>query len=145
MSVTIRQRTEEDIPEIYRLIKEFALFQQTPEKVKITPEQMKEEKEFFHCFVAVDAARVVGFASYYFAYYSWSGKALYLDDLYVSTAFRGNGIGSRLMQSVIGLAKEEQCTKMRWQVSKWNKEAIDFYQKLGASIDDVEINCDLPL
>ena len=145
MSITIRQAREEDLPEIYALIKEFALFQQTPGKVKITLEQMKKEKEFFHCFVAEDAGRIVGFASYFFAYYSWSGKALYLDDLYVAAAFRGNGIGSQLMQSVIDLAKEEQCSSMRWQVSNWNKEAIAFYKKMGASINDVEINCDLPL
>jgi diamine N-acetyltransferase len=47
------------------------------------------------------------------------------------------------MNSVIALAKENNCKKMRWQVSKWNSTAQTFYKKLGAEIDDVEINCDL--
>ena len=39
----------------------------------------------------------------------------------------------------------EQCKKLRWQVSNWNKNAIDFYKKMGASIDDMEINCEMDL
>jgi diamine N-acetyltransferase len=145
MSINIRKGTDEDLPNIYALIKEFAHFQKTPEKVKTTPDQMQKEKAFFHCYVAEKDGEMIGFASYFFAYYSWTGKSLYLDDLYVSDAFRGKGVGSALLNAVINLAKEEGCKKMRWQVSNWNKPAIGFYRKMGASIDDVEINCDLPL
>jgi hypothetical protein len=42
-------------------------------------------------------------------------------------------------------AINSQCKKMRWQVSKWNSDAITFYKSIGAVIDDVEINCDLYL
>jgi len=49
------------------------------------------------------------------------------------------------MDEVFELAKQEGCKKVRWQVSKWNKNAIEFYKKKGAVIDDVEINCDLIL
>ena len=31
---------------------------------------------------------------YYFAYYTWVGKTLYLDDLYVKESYRGNGLGT---------------------------------------------------
>jgi diamine N-acetyltransferase len=44
---------------------------------------------------------------------------------------------------VVNLAKREGCKKVRWQVSKWNEDAIEFYKRKGAVIDDVEINCDL--
>jgi hypothetical protein len=46
---------------------------------------------------------------------------------------------------VINLAKQEQCKKVRWQVSGWNSNAIAFYKKMGANIDSTEINCDLVL
>ena len=49
------------------------------------------------------------------------------------------------IDEVIALAKENNCKKMRWQVSNWNKSAIEFYKKMGASIDDVDINCNLDL
>lgn len=63
-----------------------------------------------------------------------------MDDLFVKSNCRGNGIGSKLIKSVIEYAKSENCNKLRWQVSKWNKRAIDFYENLGATIDTVEIN-----
>src|SRR5205814_41898 len=117
-----------------------------PEKVMITLEQMKENKDFFLCFVAeIETNAIVGFASFSFAYYSWSGKAIYLDDLYVTESYRTQNIGTKLLDTVIEFAKKEQCKKVRWQVSKWNANAIGFYKKMGADIDDVEINCDLYL
>jgi diamine N-acetyltransferase len=145
MSFIIRKATEADISAIFGLIKAFAVFQKTPEKVLVTPEQMKVDKDLFQCFVAEDTTtgEIVGFASFFYAYYSWSGKALYLDDLYVKDNFRKQHIGAALMNAVISFAKENNCRKLRWQVSNWNTYAQMFYKKLGAVIDDTEINCDL--
>lgn len=146
MNATIRRANEQDYPAILALIKEFSLFQGTPEKVTITLEQMKEESALFQCFIAeTESKAAVGFASFFFAYYSWTGKALYLDDLYVQEAYRKQGLGKKLLDAVIGLATESGCKKLSWQVSKWNANAIDFYKSIGASIDEVEINCDLVL
>lgn len=146
MNITIRPATVLDFPAIFSLIQEFAIFQKTPEKVTITPAQMLEAKDLFQCLVAVtDTNEIVGFASFFFAYYSWSGKALYLDDLYVQAPFRGYNIGTQLLESLINHAKAAHCKKVRWQVSKWNTPGIEFYKKMGAAIDDVEINCDLYL
>lgn len=143
MNVTIRKAEQQDFEAVLSLIKEFSMFQKTPEKVTITLEQMIAGKDFFKCFVAeADNKEIVGFATYLSAWYSWSGKALYLDDLYVKKAFRKQAIGKRLLNAVINLAKDEQCKKVRWQVSKWNINAIDFYKKTGAVIDDIEMNCD---
>jgi ribosomal protein S18 acetylase RimI-like enzyme len=50
-----------------------------------------------------------------------------------------------LLQKIIELAKESGCKKVRLQVSKWNTNAIEFYQKMNAAIDETEINCDLLL
>ena len=146
MQISIREATTKDYPSIYLLLKEFSAFQQTPDKVTITPERMIEEKNLIHCLVAVNPEGVIiGFASYFFAFYSWSGKALYLDDLYVCADYRRQKIGTQLLQKVLRLAKETGCWKVRWQVSKWNDPAISFYKKIGAVVDDVESNCDLLL
>lgn len=139
----IRTANEQDFHQVVSLIKEFAVFQGAPEKVTITAEQMMEDKHLFRCFVAETGDRkIIGFATYFFAYYSWTGKAVYLDDLYVKEEFRKGGIGRMLLMKVIDLAKEQECKKVRWQVSKWNTNAIAFYKKMGAAIDEVEINCD---
>ena len=105
---------------------------------------MKEEQAHFRMLVVeTELKEIIGFASTFIAWYSWTGKSFYLDDLYIQDEYRGNGLGSKLMDEVFYLARKEGCKKVRWQVSKWNKSAIEFYKKKGAVIDDVEINCDL--
>ncbi len=146
MNYTIRIATESDFSTIHNLNKEFAQFIKTPEKFYISLAQMIEEQEHFKMFVAEnDHQEIIGFATTYIAWYSWIGKSLYLDDIYIQGSYRGQGIGSRLMDEVFKLAKNENCKKIRWQVSKWNTNAIEFYKKKGAKIDDVEINCDVIL
>lgn len=144
MSITIRPVDIADFPQIVDLFKEFALFEKLPEKMLNSVDRMTAEKEFFHCFVAETAdKKIIGYASYFFGYYTWIGKSLYMDDLYVKPEYRGMQVGTRLIQEVIALAKTSDCHKLRWQVSQWNKPAIEFYRKLGAVIDHTEQNCDL--
>jgi diamine N-acetyltransferase len=144
--VIIREAEVADFTNVIALIKEFSFFQKTPEKVTITLEQMTTEKDFFRCLIAETRNKdVVGFATFFPAFYSWSGKAFYLDDLYVKESSRKQGIGKKLLEAVITLAKEDGCKKVRWQVSGWNADAIYFYEKIGAVLDDTERNCDLML
>jgi GNAT superfamily N-acetyltransferase len=144
MTVTIRKIQESDYLVLISLFKEFALFEKLPEKMTNSVEQMLREKEYLTGFVAVnDADEIVGYATYFFGYYTWIGKSLYMDDLYVRPNFRGAGVGTKLIREVIAFAKAENCKKLRWQVSEWNQPAIDFYKSLGANVDAVESNCDL--
>ena len=146
MPIAIREANEKDFTSILELLKEFSVFQGTPEKLTISLAQMLEDKELFLCFIAeTDNREIVGLASCFFAFYSWTGKALYLDDLYVKELFRNQGIGRNLLDRVIQHAKTQNCRKVRWQVSKWNTNAIGFYKNMGAVIDELEINCDLIL
>ncbi len=146
MKVTIRSATAQDYPAVLDLIREFSLFQGAPEKVTNTAAQMQQDAALFQVFIAeLESGDMAGFASFFFAYFSWTGKALYLDDLYVKEAYRKQGIGKQLLEAVVALAKAQNCKKVRWQVSKWNAHAIEFYKRMGATIDEVEINCDLVL
>jgi len=128
------------------LIKEMAAFQKMPEKVTNSIPLMQLEKDYIHGFVAINAnGDLIGYTTYFMAYFTWTGKSMYMDDLFVSQNFRGRGIGTQLTQAVIKKARSEQCKKVRWQVSHWNSKAIAFYRALGAEIDDIEKNCDLHL
>ncbi|MEL6562552.1 MAG: GNAT family N-acetyltransferase [Bacteroidota bacterium] len=74
---------------------------------------------------------------------TWKGKRLYLEDIVVTEAERGNGFGKALFDATVSKAKETGCTGMMWQVLDWNTPAIDFYKKYNASFDDEWINCSL--
>jgi diamine N-acetyltransferase len=140
----IRPATDNDFADILLLIKELAAFEKAPHKVTNTVDLMKQEKDFFQAWVAEkDDGEIVGFALFYYVYYTWVGKSLYLDDLYVKEKYRGNKIGETLLKKVIKIGKENNCKRIRWQVLNWNAPAIDFYKKIGVTVDDEWFNCDL--
>ena len=144
MTVTIRPIEERDYATLIFLFQEFAHFEKLPEKMTNSVEQMLREKEYLTGFVAVSPEdEILGYATYFFGYYTWIGKSLYMDDLYVRPNLRGAGVRTKLINEVIAFAKAENCKKLRWQVSEWNQPAIDFYKSLGANVDAMESNCDL--
>lgn len=144
MDIKIRNIAENDYSNLLSLFKEFSIFEKQSEKMVNTLELMNAQKDNIKGFVAVNNENeIVGYVTYFFAYFTWIGKSLYMDDLYVRPAFRGCGVGTKLIKNVISYAKNEHCAKLRWQVSEWNHPAIDFYKKLGASVDETESNCDL--
>jgi GNAT superfamily N-acetyltransferase len=141
--IHIRSGEPKDYPAVLQQIKDLALFEKAPEQVTNTVEQMELESQHFTLFVAENEdKRVVGFAICFFAYYTWVGKSLYLDDLYIEPEYRGQKIGKRLLNEVFKLAKEENCKRLRWQVLDWNSDAIDVYNHIGAKLDSEWINCD---
>ena len=68
-------------------------------------------------------------------YSTWKGSMIYLDDLVVKETHRKHGIGKRLMDELISIAKEEKIKQVRWQVLDWNENAINFYKKYPVTFD----------
>lgn len=81
----------------------------------------------------VDGA-AAGFALFFHNFSTFVGKpGLYLEDLFVRPAFRGHGLGKRLMARLARIAVERDCGRFEWSVLDWNTPAIDFYRSLGAT------------
>lgn len=140
----IRPYQKQDLPAILELIKELALFEKAPEKVTNTVPLMEQEMDYFHCYVAESTdGEILGMALYYFVYYTWVGKSLYLDDIVVKSSRRGNGIGTQLLEAVLETGKKAACKRIRWQVLNWNQPALDFYKKYGCTFDEEWVNCDI--
>jgi GNAT superfamily N-acetyltransferase len=146
MSISIRTVTPNDFPSILEMVKALAVFEKAEESVTNTIEQMKDEKAFFHCLLAeTEEHEPVAIALYFFAYYTWVGKSLYLDDLYVKENYRQQGIATQLLRAVFDVARNENCHRVRWQVLNWNENALSLYRKGGATIDTQWLNCDFDL
>ena len=144
MSIIIRESVREDVPAMFELIKELALYEKAPEQVTNTIEQMYldgfGENPIFGTIVSEVDGLVVGMALYYFRYSTWKGKRLYLEDLIVSETMRGRGLGEKLLEATIEQARKTACTGLMWQVLDWNEPAINFYKKFGARFDEEWLN-----
>jgi GNAT superfamily N-acetyltransferase len=144
MSIVIRDGVREDVPSMFELIKELALFEKAPEQVTNTIEEMYldgfGENPIFGSIVSEVDGEIVGMALYYYRYSTWKGKRLYLEDLIVSETMRGRGLGEKLLDATIEKARQTSCTGLMWQVLDWNEPAINFYKKFGARFDEGWVN-----
>jgi GNAT superfamily N-acetyltransferase len=145
MDTNLRIAQKEDVYIIHEFIRELALFEKAPEEATITVEQLIEDgfsaKPVFEVMLAEVNNKVVGMAFYFFSYSTWKGKCIYLEDIIVKEEYRGNGIGKKLLDSVVHRGKEINAKRVQWQVLDWNVEAIEFYKKIGAKLDHSWINC----
>ncbi len=142
MDIKIRTATEKDFPTIISMIKEFAAYLGKAEKVKVTLEDMKKENACFQCLIAEDSAnKPIGYAFYSYLFHTWSGKTIYLEDLFVKEKYRGNSVGTILITALIDTAKRNNCNGLQWHVLDWNEKAINFYRKIGATVGDDKLNC----
>ncbi|PMD95611.1 GNAT family N-acetyltransferase [Siphonobacter sp. BAB-5405] len=149
MSTIIRRATPADVPSIYQLIIELAEYEKALHEVKNTPEQLLKdgfgEQPLYGTIVAEVNGEVVGMSLYYYRYSTWKGKRLYLEDLIIKEAYRGYGLGKRLLEATVQEARQTQCSGLMWQVLDWNEPSIEFYKKFGAKLDGEWINCHVDL
>lgn len=142
---TVRKAVPSDSESIYELICELAEFEKAPAEVINTPQKIRlhgwGENPAFICWVAEVQGSIVGMALCYVRYSTWKGPVLYLEDLIVTEAFRGRGIGRALFETCLQYTRDHQFHRMSWQVLDWNQSAIDFYKNYGATFDHEWVNC----
>lgn len=136
----IRFAEKEDMTSVLKLIQELADFENEPDAVIITAEDLIRDgfgsNPKFHCLVAEEEAEIVGMALFYPRYSTWKGPTFHLEDLIVTQSSRGNGFGKELYSAFINFAAQKQVKRIEWAVLDWNTHAIDFYKKSGADVLD---------
>jgi ribosomal protein S18 acetylase RimI-like enzyme len=68
----------------------------------------------------------------------YEGHRGWINYLAVSPQHRQQGHGRMIMEHAERLLRERGCPKINLQVRSANKEAIEFYKRIGFSIDDVQ-------
>uniref|UniRef100_A0A8C8FGK4 Diamine acetyltransferase 1 n=1 Tax=Oncorhynchus tshawytscha TaxID=74940 RepID=A0A8C8FGK4_ONCTS len=137
----LRKAEPKDVPDLLRLIKELAKYEDMEDQVILTEKDLLEDgfgdHPFYHCLVAEDPSEqspvVIGFAMYYFTYDPWIGKLLYLEDFFVMKEYRGFGIGSEILKLLSHMAVKSRCSSMHFIVAEGNQASIEFYKRRGAA------------
>ena len=143
----IRRIQPADVPAAVALVHELAAYEKEPESCFLTEEQLaralfgESPKLFGH--VALDAdGVVVGIALWFLSFSTWRGEhGIYLEDLYVSPAQRGGGLGKALLAALAEECVTQGYQRLEWSVLDWNEPAIGFYRSLGAvAMDEWTVN-----
>jgi L-amino acid N-acyltransferase YncA len=155
----IRKAIAKDCPQIMKLIQELADYEKAPDEVTVSLAHFIEsgfgEKPVWEAFVVTspqpflqsgEEEMVVGFALYYIRYSTWKGQRMYLEDLLVTEAMRGKGVGKLLFDKLLAECKQKQYSGLVWQVLDWNEPAINFYKKFdGVKFDGEWVNCSIEI
>jgi GNAT superfamily N-acetyltransferase len=138
MTLHIRPGELADVPVIAELIRGLARYEKLADMVTMTEEKLTAglfgEPRYAETLLAEDSDEPVGFALFFHNYSTFLAQpGLYLEDLFVVPEHRGGGVGRRLLERLAQIAVDRGCGRLEWAVLEWNKDAIGFYERLGAT------------
>lgn len=138
LPLRVEEAREKDVPLILQFIRELAEYEKELVRVTATEEILRTTlfgpEPYAQTVIGYVGEGPAAFAIYFFSYSSFTGlPSLYLEDIFVRPAFRGFGVGKKLLAFLARRAQEHGCGRMEWSVLNWNMPAIGFYEKLGAA------------
>jgi GNAT superfamily N-acetyltransferase len=140
-AVTIRFAGPADAGLVLRLIRELAAYERAPEAVVASEADLLRHgfgpDPQFEALLAFVGCEPAGVALFHSRFSTWLGRpGIYLEDLYVVEAARGQGVGRRLMARLAAVAVERGWGRIDFHVLDWNP-ARNFYHRLGmAHLDE---------
>lgn len=143
MTLTIKKATPENIPQIIVLMREFAEYEKLLEYLEVTEERLEialfGDGKVAEAIVASDGETVIGYAIFFPYFATFRGqRGIYLEDIFITKAARGRGVGEMMLKYIAKSAKERGFERIDFQVLEWNAPAIGFYERLGAERNDEE-------
>jgi GNAT superfamily N-acetyltransferase len=136
-NLLIRPGSFADLPDIHTLVGDLARYEKAEHAftASLADYQRDFQAGIFQTLVAELEGKVVGMALYFMTYSTWKGRMLWLEDFVVKEHLRGKGIGTRIFRAYLEEARKRKCRLVKWQVLDWNRPAIHFYEKAGATIE----------
>jgi GNAT superfamily N-acetyltransferase len=137
MTLIIRTGEPADVPLIAELIRGLARYERLEHEVVMTEEKLTDtlfgEHRYAETLIAEMDEKPVGFALFFHNYSTFLAQpGIYLEDLFVMPDQRGGGVGRALLGRLAQIAVDRGCGRLEWAVLDWNRDAIGFYERLGA-------------
>ncbi len=135
MTASIRPLTVSDRPEwdsLWAGYLEFYKTELSDEQTDLTWQRLLDEDFGIHGLVAEVDGDLVGMAHFSFSLSTWNvAPDLYLEDLYVASSVRGQGIGKALILRLAEIAAETGSRKVWWETQAHNEVARRLYDSVG--------------
>ncbi|WP_406265086.1 GNAT family N-acetyltransferase [Nocardia sp. NBC_00881] len=140
-AAVLRRAVPSDVPSLVGLVHDLAEYEKSQHECTVTTEQLDtalfgpEPKVFAH--VVADDTGLVGCAIWFLNFSTWDGvHGIYLEDLYVKPEARGKGYGKALLAALAKEAVDNGYSRVAWSVLTWNQPSINFYESIGAVVQD---------
>lgn len=136
----IRPAAADDAGALLSMVRELADYDADPGRVVATESDPLRDGfgpvPRFEALIADIEGAPVGYALYYPSYTAWAGACgLFLEDLYLSQAARGHGLGRRMMAELARIARDRSWTRIDLRVRADNR-ARAFYDRAGMAALD---------
>jgi GNAT superfamily N-acetyltransferase len=137
VSVDIRVAAPGDVPLVFDLMRQLAVYEKLEHALVATEADLAEALFGAHpaceALVGLVDGAPVGYALFFRTYSTFVGKpGIYLEDLFVLPEARGKGAGKALLARLAAITVERGYGRLEWAVLDWNEPAIGFYRSLGA-------------
>jgi GNAT superfamily N-acetyltransferase len=134
----IRAVAPADVPQLLALIRGLADYEHLAHLVTADAASLEAElfaeRPVIEALIAWHGTTPAGFAIFFQNFSTFLGRrGVYLEDLFVQPAHRGQGCGKALLLAVARIAHARGAGRFEWMALDWNTPAIDFYKSLGAS------------
>jgi GNAT superfamily N-acetyltransferase len=135
----IRPAKVTDVDPIFELILGLANYEQLTDRVTGNTDLLRShlfgDRPVAEAIVAELGDLTIGFALFFPTYSTFlTQPGLHLEDVFVLPEYRRQGVGKALMTAVAKIARDRGCGRLEWSVLDWNQNAIDFYQRFGATL-----------
>ncbi|WOJ89704.1 GNAT family N-acetyltransferase [Methylocapsa polymorpha] len=148
MSALIRPANPADAALVFALVVELAKYERLESEVDATRETLaaalfcRDPRAF--CDIAEHQGEAVGMSVWFYSFSTFRGRhGIWIEDLFVRPAFRGQGFGKELIASLARRCAAEKLARLEWSVLDWNEPSIAFYERLGARRMEQWTNCRL--
>jgi GNAT superfamily N-acetyltransferase len=135
--LAIRAARATDCATILGFIRDLAAYEKLAHEVVATADTLRAtlfgDRPAAEVVIAEQDGAPVGFALFFTSYSTFLAQpGLYLEDLFVQPAARGQGVGLAVMAHLAGICVERGYGRFEWSVLDWNEPALRFYAALGA-------------
>ncbi len=132
----IRRATEADAGAIHARVIELAAAIGMAGKVASRIEDIREQgfgaDPAFEALIAERDGAPVGLCLFFESFSTWDGRrGVYIQDIYVSEAARGLGLGRRLLAEAAAISRARGGSYLRLSVEAENDKAQAFYRRIG--------------
>jgi len=137
-SFSVRSASSSDSELILQMIHEMAAAEQWQGQVSVSAEKLDRfvfsERPIAEVFLGFWEGEAVAYLMVQSRFSSYTGvPILHVEDVFVRSRNRGQGLGKRMMAFAASVAMRRGCEAVHWSVGDWNTPALAFYDRLATA------------